>query len=90
MNNISVALAAHYAQDTTTLATCWKVTLSNGAILGFTSASANVVYGGVTYLSAAGHIPSTVVTGSDLSVDNLDSCRNSEFTCNNRCRLNVW
>jgi len=72
MNNISVALAAHYAQDTTTLATCWKVTLSNGAILGFTSASANVVYGGVTYLSAAGHIPSTVVTGSDLSVDNLE------------------
>ncbi len=84
MNNISTALAAHYAQDTTTLASCWRVTLTNGTVLGFTSSSSNIVfppsvtYGGiqigaqVTYLAATGHIPSAVVTGSDMSVDNLE------------------
>jgi uncharacterized phage protein (TIGR02218 family) len=72
MNSISTALKAHYAQETTTLASCWKVTLTNGTILGFTGNSSDIVYQGVRYLAATGHIPSAVQTSSELNVDNLE------------------
>jgi uncharacterized phage protein (TIGR02218 family) len=41
-------------------------------VLGFTSSSSDIVFQGVTYLAAAGHVPSSVITGSDMSVDNLE------------------
>ena len=72
MNNISSALKSHYAQETTTLATCWEVTLVNGTVLGFTSNSSDLVFNGVTYSAASGHIPSAVQTNSSLAVDNLE------------------
>jgi len=72
VQTISTALKAHYAQETTTLATCWKVTLVNGTILGFTSNSSDLVIGGITYLAASSYVPSTVQTSSALNVDNLE------------------
>ena len=85
MNNISPQLKAHYQQATTTLAQCWKVTLSNGTVLGFTSNSANITfpppntaYGGVqvgspvTYLAASGYTPSNIQSSSAMNVDNLE------------------
>jgi hypothetical protein len=33
---ISPALAQHLAGEVTTLATCWKITRRDGAVLGFT------------------------------------------------------
>lgn len=72
MKNISVALKAHLASETTTLATCWKVTLQNGTIYGFTSHSADIVFGGRTYAAATGITPSAIASNADLAVDNLE------------------
>jgi uncharacterized phage protein (TIGR02218 family) len=63
---------AHYAQGTTTLATCWKATLTNGTVVAATSHDQNIVLAGVTYQSVAAYTPSDIASASDLSVDNLE------------------
>lgn len=72
MKTISVALKAHLAQSVTTLATCWKVTLDNGTILGFTDFQENLVIGGLTYLALTGFTPSAIVATASLAVDNMN------------------
>lgn len=72
MKTISAGLAAHLALNSTTIATCWKATLTNGTVYGFTSHDADLVVSGVTYLAATGQTPSAISSGSDLAVDNLD------------------
>lgn len=51
---------------------CWKVTLSNGTIYGFTSHTGNLVVSGITYQAAAGYTPTAIASNADLAVDNLD------------------
>ena len=51
---ISAALKAHLAGETTTIAYCWLCTLRSGAVFGFTSHDADIVYNGVTYLANSG------------------------------------
>lgn len=72
MKTISAALEAHLALETTTLATCWKVTLVNGTVHGFTSHDRDLVVSGVTYKASTGLLPSAISSGADLAVDNLD------------------
>ena len=72
MISMSAALKAHYAQEITTLATCWKVIKPSGQVLGFTSASVDLVFEGVAYLAASGYKASTVQTSSEFNVDNLE------------------
>src|SRR5574340_658565 len=72
---ISVALKAHYALGTTTLATCWQATLTNGTIVRATSHDRDIEYpagSGNIYQSVAAYTPSAVVHTADLSVDNLE------------------
>jgi len=72
MKTISPALKAHLEQEVTTLCTCWKITLNNGTVLGFTDHVNNLEIDGVTYESAIGYTPSNVTTSNNLSVDNLE------------------
>ncbi len=72
MKTISTALQAHIAGDVTTIATCWKLTLTDSTVLGFTDHDQNIIYSGVTYLAATGFSPTAIASNSDLSVDNLD------------------
>lgn len=72
MKSISNELATHLAQETTTLAQCWKIIRRDSTVLGFTSHDADIVYDGVTYLAASGFTPSAVESQSSLAVDNLD------------------
>jgi uncharacterized phage protein (TIGR02218 family) len=72
MKSISVALKAHYAQETMTLATCWKITRVDGAVFGFTDHTRDLTISGVMYAAATGYAPSNVATSSGLSVDNLE------------------
>lgn len=55
-----------------TLAVLWKITRSDGTILGFTTHDANIVYNSVTYLASSGFLPSANSTKSDMSVDNVE------------------
>jgi len=66
------ALKAHYALGSTTLATCWKATLTNGTVVAATSHDRDIVFSGVTYLSVAAYTPTDVESGADLSPDNLE------------------
>ena len=58
--------------EVTTAAWCWKLSLLDGTVLGFTSHDIDLVLSGITYLAASGFDPSSVDTSNDLSVDNLD------------------
>jgi len=62
LKSVSVALKAHLAGRTTTLATCWKCTRTDGTVLGFTDHDRDITYSGVTY----------VATTDALDVDNLE------------------
>ena len=72
MKTFSDALKAHYAQELTTIGMCWRCTLSNGTVYGFTNAAADILYGGVTYLASTGFTPSAIQTSSQFNVDNLE------------------
>ena len=69
---VSAPLSVHLVQEVTTLATCWRVELTNGTVYAFTDHDQNVVVDGVTYLASSGYNASEIQTSSDLSVDNLD------------------
>lgn len=71
-SDISVALKAHYALGSTTLALCWKATLTNGTVVTATAHDRNIVFDGLTYLASAAYTPSDVESGSDMAPDNLE------------------
>lgn len=72
MKPISINLANHIAQETTTLATCWKLVLTNGTVRAFTDYNEDIVVDGVTYLAATGFTRTAIATSADLAVDNVD------------------
>jgi len=77
MKNTNLSLSS----ELTTLATCWKLTLKNGQILGFTNYTENIIYDGISYNAESGFTPTAISSKTGLSVDNLDieGMLNSEF-----------
>lgn len=76
MKSVPTALANHIAQPVTTLALCWNITRNDGTSILGTSADFDIVvpsgaYAG-TYKAASGISGSNIVSGNDLSVDNLE------------------
>jgi uncharacterized phage protein (TIGR02218 family) len=69
---ISAALAQHLAGEVTTLATCWKITRRDGAVLGFTDHVRDLEVDGVTHRAASGYTRTAIRGTADLAVDNLD------------------
>lgn len=69
---ISGALDTHLSGETTTLATCWKITRTDATVLGFTDHDVDLIVDGVTYTAATGYTPTDVQTSHGLAVDNLD------------------
>jgi uncharacterized phage protein (TIGR02218 family) len=72
MKTLSAGLKAHYAQGTTTLATCWKVTLKNGDVIAATTHDSDIIFGGVTYVAANGYKPSDIASSAEMNPDNLE------------------
>jgi uncharacterized phage protein (TIGR02218 family) len=72
MKPISPELAAHIAQEVTTLATCWKLTRRDATVMGFTDHDRNIPFESVTYAAASGFTPSAVGSTASLAVDNLE------------------
>lgn len=70
MRTTPALLAAHTAGGTTTLATCWRVTLQSGTVYGFTDHDRPLTVNGVTYEAGTGFLPSAIQTQSRLAVDN--------------------
>ena len=72
MRTASAALANHLAGETTSIATCWKLTRTDGTVMGFTDNVTDLVISGVTYAAATGITPTTIASSDQFSVDNLD------------------
>lgn len=72
MKTVSAGLSSHLELGTTTLCTCWKITLADATVKGFTDHDRDLVVSGVTYLASSGYTPSAVQTSSALNVDNLE------------------
>jgi uncharacterized phage protein (TIGR02218 family) len=72
MKSLSSGLKDHYASGTTTLATCWKATLTNGTVVAATSLDRDIVFGGVTYQAAQGYTASNIDSSAELNPDNLE------------------
>ncbi len=74
---VSAGLATHLAQSSTTLATCWKVTRTDGTVLAFTDHDRGLTLdadglGAVVYRPSNSFLRSAIETGEKLAVDHLD------------------
>lgn len=77
MKVISTGLLAHLAQDTTTLATCVKLTRRDGLVLGYTTHDRPLTFdcdglGAVTYQPQGGYKRSAIASQLGLSADNVE------------------
>jgi uncharacterized phage protein (TIGR02218 family) len=72
VKTISAGLAAHLAAETTSIATCLKITRTDAQVFGFTDHDRDLDVSGTTYRSTLGYTRSAIVTEAALNVDNLD------------------
>ncbi len=72
MKAVSDELKAHLARPVTALATLWRITRRDGVVQGFTDHDRDIVVGGLTYRAAGGFTPTTVESGAEMAVDNLE------------------
>jgi uncharacterized phage protein (TIGR02218 family) len=72
VKSIPVALAAHYALPSTTLATGLRITRTDGQVFAFTSHQRDAVIGGITYQSAPGLRVTDIVIQAGAQVGNLE------------------
>lgn len=73
MKALSAAMQAHLDTGATTLAWCWRVSRTDGTVLGFTDHDRTLTFGGADYEPHAGFSASEVRSGTDLSVDAQDA-----------------
>lgn len=75
MKSCSSELASHIAQDVTTLATLWKITRKDGAVLGFTDHDEDILYppnpSGLVYEAASAYSRSALRSSDNLDVQNM-------------------
>ena len=92
MKNISPAFADELKKDSTTLATCIKVTLTNGEVFGFTDHDVKIVHDSVTYHPDSGYTPSNIASNDALSVDNLEieALLNSNVILESDLLAGIW
>ena len=69
MRALSPGFAAHIAGKTTTLARCWRLTRSDGSVLGFTDHDQTLNFEGANFEPAAGFTASEMPASLGLSVD---------------------
>jgi len=69
MKQLLTSLQTHLDSSTTTLAWCWRLTRSDGAVFGFTDHDLALVFDGTTFQPQSGFTASEIRSGSDLSVD---------------------
>jgi len=69
---ISIALADHYAQGSTTIARCWKATRRDGFVLAVTTCARDLLFEGVLYRSAEGFVPKAISQEASAAVANTE------------------
>lgn len=72
MQSLSSGLAAHLAQEVTTLASCWSIARRDGTALYFTEHDQPITIDGQSYGPTSGMSASAVTSLAGLAVDNLE------------------
>jgi len=72
VKTLSEALRAHLAQETTTLATLWRVLRVDGQVFGWCDHDQDLVIASVTYRASQGLTPTAAHSTQDFAVDTLD------------------
>jgi uncharacterized phage protein (TIGR02218 family) len=72
MKTLPTRLRESLDSGATTLCRCWKLTRSDGVILGFTDHDEDLVFDGVTYSAASGFTASSIDQSLGLNVDGLE------------------
>lgn len=72
MRTASSNLTAHLAGEVTSLAICWKLTLTNTSVMGFTDHTSDLTFNSQLYKAATGFSPTSIETKDRFAVDNLD------------------
>lgn len=72
MRTASSQLNAHLAGEVTSLAICWKLTLVDNSVMGFTDHTSDLTISAQLYKAATGFSPTSIETKDKFSVDNLD------------------
>ncbi len=69
---ITAGMDTHLDQEVTSLATCWRITRTDGIEFFFTDHDADIIFEGNTYEASSGYQRTAIQNDSTLSVDNLD------------------
>ncbi len=72
MRSASSNMTAHLTGEVTSLAVCWKLSLVDGSVLGFTDHTSDLTISSQLYKAATGFSPTSIETKDKFSVDNLD------------------
>jgi uncharacterized phage protein (TIGR02218 family) len=73
MKTLPPGLQAHLDSGSTTLAWCWRITRTDGVVLGFTDHDRGLAFDGTEFEPDSGLVASEVRAGSDLAVDAQDA-----------------
>lgn len=92
MKTLSAALQTHFAQQTTSIVTCWRATRTDGQVFGFTNHDQDVDFGGVIYYAKGGYTRTDIANNSNLDVDNndIDGLFDSDLITENDLRAGLW
>lgn len=72
MRKLTTELEQHFASEVTTLATCWRITRTDGIELGFTDCDVDLAIDELVYDSVSGFTPTAIESKSNMSVDNAE------------------
>jgi uncharacterized phage protein (TIGR02218 family) len=72
MKTVSAGLLSHLGGETTTLATLWRLTRRDGAVMGFTDHDTDLTLNGIAHSAATGYTRTALTGDAQLSVDNMD------------------
>ena len=72
MKFTSTQLASHLAGEVTTLATCWRITRTDGVVFRFTDHDRDLVVDGEVYAASAAYSRTAISNDAGMGVDNLD------------------
>ena len=73
MSILSAPFQAHLSDGTTTLSWAWRITRSDGVVMGFTDHDVALVFDGSTFEAETGLVASEIRASSDMAVDAQDA-----------------
>ena len=73
MSILSTPFQAHLTEGTTTLSWAWRITRTDGVVMGFTDHDVALVFDGTTFEAETGLVASEIRASSDMAVDAQDA-----------------